>query len=508
MIIQTILETASNTIVPLELHDPSYYRQHGGGILTAAAVGALAGAAGGLIKGIGSLFGRKRKRKAAKKAAAAKGKAESKVMNFKFKNAFDGMQGASYTPSTAEAGVLADAAQADMPILGSAQGYTSQGYGTQGYSAQGYGAQGYGAQGYGAQGYTSQGYDAQGYSAANTSVAGLATGADTGLANEFRNLEVSTAASEMAAQEADQSLAASQDLAAQAGTGGGGATALAAAAAKSKAGIAADIDQQVKANNIRRAEGEMQLQREQLAQGNLSSQFDLGQAQFNVGQTNQASAFNASAQNQAAAFGASATNDAARFNAGALNQAASFGAGATNQAAAFGASAANQAGAFGASASNQAAAFGASATNAAASFGASAANQASAFGASAQNQFAQTRFGTEANMNQFNVGAQNQFAQTQFAANNQFNLANMSAQNEAARFGAASSFEADRLSRSGDMTVQGAQYNRLASLMGVRQAESGQKDAAYEKQRGMFLEGLSQAATGAAEGFMSSKGGG
>ena len=38
----------------------------------------------------------------------------------------------------------------------------------------------------------------------------------------------------MAAQEADQSLAASQDLAAQAGTGGGGATALAAAAAKSK----------------------------------------------------------------------------------------------------------------------------------------------------------------------------------------------------------------------------------------------------------------------------------
>jgi hypothetical protein len=409
MIIQTILETASNTIVPLELHDPSHYRQYGGGVLTAGAIGALAGAAGGLIKGIGSLFGRRRKRRAAARAAAAKKKAEAKVMAFKFKNAYDGMQGASYTPSSAEAGVLASAAQADMPILGSAQGYTSQGY------------------------------DAQGYSAANTNVAGLATGADTGLTNEFRNLEVSTAASEMAAQEADQSLAASQDLAAQAGTGGGGATALAAAAAKSKAGIAADIDQQVKANNIRRAEGEMQLQREQLAQGNLSSQFDLGQAQFNVGQTNQASAFNASAQNQAAAFGASAANDAARFNAGALNQ------------------------------------------------------------------FAQTRFGAEANMNQFNVGSQNQFAQTQFAANNQFNLANMGAQNDAARFGAQMSFEADRLSRAGDMTVQGAKYNRLASIMGVRQAEAGQKAAAYEKQRGMFLEGMSQAASGAGSGFMQAK---
>lgn len=423
MIIQTILETASNTIVPLELHDPSYYREYGGGVMAAA----IAGAAGGLIKGIGSLFGRKRKRKAANRAAAAKKKAEAKVMAFKFKNAYDGMQGASYTPSAAEAGVLASAAQADMPILGSAQGYTSQGYSPGGYAA-------------------------EGYSAANTNVAGLVTGADTGLTNEFRNLEVSTAASEMAAQEADQSLAASQDLAAQAGTGGGGATALAAAAAKSKAGIAADIDQQVKANNIRRAEGEMQLQREQLAQGNLASQFDLGQAQFNVGQTNQASAFNASAQNQSAAFNASAMNDAGRFQAAAYNQAAQFG-------------------------------------------------------ASAANQFAQTRFGAEANMNQFNVGAQNQFAQTQFAANNQFNLANMGAQNDAARFGAQMSFEADRLSRAGDMTVQGAKYNRLASIMGVRQAEAGQKSAAYEKQRGMFLEGLSQAATGAGQGYMSAQSG-
>ena len=62
------------------------------------------------------------------------------------------------------------------------------------------------------------------------------------------------------------------------------------------------LDKQVKDNNIRRAQGEMQLQREQLAQGNLSSQFDLGQQQFNAGAVNSASQFSANARNQAAAF--------------------------------------------------------------------------------------------------------------------------------------------------------------------------------------------------------------
>ena len=47
------------------------------------------------------------------------------------------------------------------------------------------------------------------------------------------------------------------------------------------------------------------------------------------------------------------------------------------------------------------------------------------------------------------------------------------------------------------MNVNMAQYNRLASLMGQRQAESGQARAANEKQRSMFLEGLSSAAAGA-----------
>ena len=87
----------------------------------------------------------------------------------------------------------------------------------------------------------------EGYDAAQTNVAGLARGADTGLSNVFNNLQVSTAGAELEAQEADQALAASQDMMMQMG-GGGGATALAQQAARSKAGIRASIDQQVKAN--------------------------------------------------------------------------------------------------------------------------------------------------------------------------------------------------------------------------------------------------------------------
>tara|TARA_R110002012_G_scaffold43135_4_gene116821 strand:+ start:8527 stop:9771 length:1245 start_codon:yes stop_codon:yes gene_type:complete len=147
-----------------------------------------------------------------------------------------------------------------------------------------------------------------GYTAGQTGVGGLQRGAGSGLTNVFNNLQVSTAGAELAAQEADQALAASQDLAAQAGTGAGGATALAAAAARSKAGISADIDRQVKANEMARAQGEQSLQRELLAQGNLASQFDLGQSQFNVGAANQAAQFGAQARNQANQFNATTQN--------------------------------------------------------------------------------------------------------------------------------------------------------------------------------------------------------
>ena len=158
------------------------------------------------------------------------------------------------------------------------------------------------------------------YTAQGTNVGNLQRGAASGLSNVFNNLQVSTAGAEMAAQEADQSLAASQDLAAQAGTGAGGATALAAAAARSKQGIAADIDKQVKANEQLRAQGEQSLQRDLLAQGNLASQFDLGQSQFNVGAQNSAAQFGAQARNQARQFNASNEMQNSQFNAGQTNQ--------------------------------------------------------------------------------------------------------------------------------------------------------------------------------------------
>ncbi len=386
MITQTLLEITN---------DP--YIIQGSGLAIAAV-----GAASGLIKGIGSLFGRKRKRRAAQKAERAKAAAMAKVDAFKFKNAFEGMQGASYDPVAAQASKLTNAATAQMPTLGEATGYEATGYEAQGYTAQG------------------------------TNVGPLLTGDATGLTNEFNNLQVSTAGAELAAQEADQSLAASQDLAAQAGTGGGGATALAAAAAKSKSKIAADIDQQVKANEMRRAQGEMQLQRDQLRQSNTASQFDLGQSQFN-----------ASASNQAAQFSAGAMNQASQFNAGAMNQAAQFG-------------------------------------------------------AQAANQFQLNQFGQEAQMNQFNAGQANQFTMADFRNSQAMELANAQAATAANQFAAQSGMQADIMGRQGTMDVQGMKYNRLASKLGMANQQAAQKSAAYEKQRGMLLSGLSEAAAGAA----------
>jgi hypothetical protein len=389
MVTQTLLEITN---------DP--YIIQGSGLAMAAV-----GAASGLIKGIGSLFGRKRKRRAAQKAERAKAAAMAKVDAFKFKNAFEGMQGASYDPVAAQAGKIGSAATAQMPTLGESQGYEATGYEAQGYTAQG------------------------------TNVGPLLTGDATGLTNEFNNLQVSTAGAEMAAQEADQSLAASQDLAAQAGTGGGGATALAAAAAKSKSKIAADIDQQVKANEMRRAQGEMQLQRDQLRQSNTASQFDLGQQQFN-----------ASASNQAAQFSAGAMNQASQFNAGAMNQAAQFG-------------------------------------------------------AQAANQFELAEFGQEAQMNQFNAGQANQFTMADFRNSQAMELANAQSATAANQFAAQTGMQADIMGRQGAMDVQGMKYNRLASKLGMANQQAAQKSAAYEKQRGMLLSGLSEAAAGAAPGL-------
>ena len=358
---------------------------------------------GSIVKGVGSLFGGRARRREQKSAQSGFDSAREGLENFEFSNAFDNYDAerlgdaSTYDPTMAQVGQLGPAAQAEMATLGSAQGYSA-------------------AQGT-AEGYTSQGYDSQGYSAERTGVGNLARGADTGLTNTMNNLQVSTAGADMANREADQALAASQDLAAQAGTGAGGATALANAAAKSKAGISADIDKQVKSNEQMRAAAESQLQQGQLAQGNLSSQFDLGQQQFNVGSGNDAAKFGASAANDAAKFGASSANDAARF--------------------------------------------GANANNAMATQNMQAQNAARRFGAESNNAFARARFGAANTMSQNNVNSRNQFARDQFGAGNDMSQFNAGAQNRAGEFGASAQNAFARANQS-----QQNAYNTNAAMQG------------------------------------------
>lgn len=422
------------------ISDDLVYGTFGASAIIATGVALVAGGAKAAInsKGIKS-----KKKDAAIKAEKLEEEI-GKLEDIEFTNAYEGMEGASYDPKQAQLAELkkraeyGEPAQREANILGKARGYE--------------------AQGYKGEGYTSQGYTAQG-----TNVQGLATGANTGLTNTMNNLQVSTAAAEMQAQEADQALAASQDLAAQAGTGAGGATALAAAAAKSKQGVASTIDQQVKQNEMLRARGEGELQRAQLAQGNLASQFDLGQSQFNVGAVNQAAQFGAQAANQAAQFGADARNQANRFTADAMNTQARFK-------------------------------------------------------AQAQNQFAQSRFDAANQMDQFNIAAQNQFKMADTQSENQYNLAeygagnqmnqyNTSASNEALKFGAQSDFDADKLSRAGDMDTQGRQYQQQADITQIRGGQSANADALVQGQqnaiRGAITGGI-DAAAGTATGIITS----
>lgn len=342
---------------------------------------------GAIAKGVTSLFGgraRRREQKAAGKELDANKKAYE---NFQFKNHFEGVGGNQATSQGYQA------QQAGVAELGPAQGYESQGYD--------------------AKGYEGQGYDAAQAEAAQAAKTNL--GEDTGRTNQFAALQVNTAAADRAAQESDQALAASQDLAAQAGSGAGGATALAAAALKAKQGVSDSISQQEAQNEQLRAQGATSVQQEALAQRNLARQANIQQDQFNTGLDQQTRLANQAATNQASQFSAQAANEANRFTAGAQNDAARFGAQADNEAARFGASAQNQfaqaqfgaqnqANLANASAANQAAAFTAGAANTASSQNARLAQEAqiaAAQGAQAQEQ---NKFGIV--QNQYEIAAQ------------------------------------------------------------------------------------------------------
>ena len=389
---------------------------------------------GAVAKGVASLFGGRKRRQTEADTKDAFETAERNVEGFTFENKMAGVSGRTYTPTPFDAfknnatvgtmGARTDVGQVD---IGSAAGYSDK-----------------------VQGYRDQ---LQDFTAKGTSVQGLARGADTGLTNMYNNLQVSTAGSELAAQEADQSLAASQDLAAQAGTGAGGATALAAAAAKSKAGISANIDKQVRQNEMMRARGESELQRAQLAQGNLASSFDLRQDQFNIGAQNQAAQFNAQAANQAARFGADAQNQAARFDAQSANQftMAQFGADTARERA----------------------------------------NAASA------NQFARTEF-----------GATNQFALANMAAQNQGEQFNVGNQIAADRFAAQTDIRAKELAAQGDMSVQSMQYGRQQDILNRRAGQFQAAKDARAAATGDLIGGVGGLLSAAAPGLGSLIGGG
>jgi len=86
------------------------------------------------------------------------------------------------------------------------------------------------------------------------------------LTNQFANLGVATQAAEMQVEQADISLANTLDTLRATGASAGGATALAQAALQSKKGVSAGIEQQEAQNEKLRAQGEQQLQQQQLAE--------------------------------------------------------------------------------------------------------------------------------------------------------------------------------------------------------------------------------------------------
>ncbi len=98
------------------------------------------------------------------------------------------------------------------------------------------------------------------------SVAGLATDLSSKMSNPFANLGVATQAAEIQMEESDLALAATLDTMRATGAGAGGATALANAALRSKKGVAANIEQQEKSNEDKRAAGEQQLQEAKIAE--------------------------------------------------------------------------------------------------------------------------------------------------------------------------------------------------------------------------------------------------
>jgi hypothetical protein len=99
------------------------------------------------------------------------------------------------------------------------------------------------------------------------------------LSNAFANLGVATQAAKFEAEQIDISLANTLDTLRETGASAGGATALANAALKAKQGISASIEQQETKNDQLKAQGEMALQSEKLAENARVQGAQLSEAQ-------------------------------------------------------------------------------------------------------------------------------------------------------------------------------------------------------------------------------------
>ena len=98
-----------------------------------------------------------------------------------------------------------------------------------------------------------------------TDLSGLASDLASQITNPFENLQVSTAAAEMQAEESDIALANTLETLEQTGASAGGATALAMAALKSKQQVSASIEKQEARNAQMKAEGEANAQAQRVA---------------------------------------------------------------------------------------------------------------------------------------------------------------------------------------------------------------------------------------------------
>ena len=111
-----------------------------------------------------------------------------------------------------------------------------------------------------------------------TKVSDMAENLSSQMSNPMANLGVATQAAEIQMEQTDIALANTLDTLQATGASAGGATALAQAAARSKKDVAAGIETQEAANEKARAQGEQELQKQQIAEEQRIQNIDLNDA--------------------------------------------------------------------------------------------------------------------------------------------------------------------------------------------------------------------------------------